>query len=320
MNSEEIWNLYHSSSKLQQVVPELKQVTPLSGGYTNFVYLLTGTTQMVLKYFAPFLRIQAQVPIKQDRYYVEKHSLLLVQRCNMGTLKVPKVLFFDDDKSLLGMEYCGSLQTLSELFEDKTVSFQEMQALNQELVDQLKLYKQEMTRISLSLTPEDEKVFENISRQVIFTTMVHPSYRQNAIKYNVLEEMSDVLDRLQPFKPTLDFPLSHGDLWPNSILFNKDKREFWLLDWEMAHRRHLDRDLDQMIANLWLMAKSDHYNQEAIRDLIQRISGLYPWLQTEASRDTFLRFAVDLPQYPHFHCKDPRTVILEAIDLVNKQK
>jgi hypothetical protein len=49
--------------------------------------------------------------------------------------------------------------------------------------------------------------------------------------------------------------LSMGDLWPNALMWRPHEdatKTAWLLDWELARRRHPLADAQQMAANLWL--------------------------------------------------------------------
>jgi hypothetical protein len=98
-------------------------------------------------------------------------------------------------------------------------------------------------------------------------------------------------------------------------LVDVENNLFWIIDWEVARfetRAH--RDLEQLIANLWVM-KQNHelFNENALERLIRRLQ--YEYFGNENNdyrchsgddlgKSNFILWILSLVQYPHWGLVD----------------
>ena len=139
---------------------QLTSVKKVSGGLCNYVYRLyfNDKSTRILKYFSKNVAFN-EAPISQQRYFVEKSSLaLLGPKVSTGSLKVPELLYSDDDAFLLIMEDAGeNLSTLMDLMQNTESKKVELNTLG-EIAKDIRNFSKAMSDRIKSLSMDDQVI------------------------------------------------------------------------------------------------------------------------------------------------------------------
>ena len=266
----------------------IKNITSLSGGFVNYVYRVEfeDESSVIVKYYPRFFSSDKAIEMSQTRYFIEKNALTLLNdqpwvKSNPNSLiRTPKVLLADDEKYTMVMEDAGSKsRTLLEHFQndEKLIKDDAMIAQIAKDICQFSEYLSDESGITWETHGE---LFENRAVQVVTTYFCHFCVEQ-AKRLNLEKELEPYLKCVnkvfRPFgdesnRDSLKRVFIFGDLWPNSILVDQERNYLWIIDWEMARFETRYRDIQQLMANLWMMKQNEKiFNQKSIEKLMKRL-------------------------------------------------
>lgn len=325
------------SSYIKKTVPfkglDLKSVNRLNGGIINYIYRLTFSDEStaVLKYYPAFIATNKQIPFSQSRYFVEKSALeIFGQNKDLNettNIRVPKVLFSDDDNYVIIMQDAGKeLLLLSEVLKMDNISDEKLDSIAQEIYN----FSKFLTEKS-NVTPTSHKdVFENPAVWDVSAKFGTMTFMTNAKKFNVEDKLQSFLPKLAKIleKSTeKNDVLTFGDLWPNSILVDMKTNVIWIIDWETTRFGKPLRDLEQLMGNLWVMKQSPNFFKvERIEKLMKNLQSKFfqnedsDWRAAsgEDGKGKFIFWVVILIHHDHFKIENQRDVVLKALDEIKK--
>ena len=309
----------------------LTNVECLSGGLCNFVYRLyfDDSTTGILKHYPQFIAYDRKIEVSQDRYFVEKISLQLIgnndQLIKSTSVRIPKLIYFDDKLKFLIMEDAGdNLKTLFSFLkrEEKNNFFEEntIKWLANEIF-KFSNFLNEKSNISLDT---HKFPFENIASDIFnkYSTYLFNFQLENL---NLKKELDPVLNYLPNLLGNhVNDKFRFGDLWPNSILIDSQKKLIWISDWEMARFGKPVRDFEQLMGNLWIMKQNIKlFDSEKIEYLIKKLQQEFfedencDYRNNTDSKNNFIFWVSTLVQYNHWELNDHREIVLKALKEVN---
>lgn len=322
-----IHNLHNSAFN-----SNLKEIIQLSGGLVNYVYRLVfenGSTS-ILKYFPPYLAINKSVQMSQNRYFVEKSALEIlgaqpwVPNHPKSIIRTPKLIYHDDTLFVLIMEDAG--ENVKTLF--TCLTLESSSKLDKDFISlfskELKTFLTYLTDQS-NIRQETHQVFKNETGWAILNSYFPTLWSNQAKSLNIEKELEKYIAKsVDIFGGRIDenSVFSFGDLWPNSILIDEDKKLIWIIDWEMARFETRTRDLEQLIANLWVMKQNPNlFDLEKIDFLIKSLQLEYfgdhksDWRKHcgENAKANFVLWVVGLLNEKHWEIKDNKEAALKAI-------
>lgn len=319
----------------------LNQVTILSGGLVNYVFRLEfdDRTSVIVKYYPRFLSSDKTVEMSQSRYFVEKTALTLLNdqpwtRDNPNSLvRTPKVLLTDDDSFVLVMQDAGkNTKTLLEHLKNNEALIKDETLISQIARDIFDFSNYLSFKSGISWETHSN-ILENRSALQIIGGYVCRFCEEQSKRLNLQTELEPYLKNLRKSfcafqdldevkKQGLERVLSFGDLWPNSILVDSDSKHLWIIDWEMARFESPKRDIQQLIANLWVMKQNESlFNAKSIDNLIKRLQFEFfgdenkDWrlFSDSNGKSTFVLWVTTLVREKHWQLEDQRTSVLNAI-------
>lgn len=243
-------------------------LSPLSGGYLNFVWKLQAKPQnLVIKQAPPYIASQPDIPMDPERILFEGRALSLfmpggpLHKLWSNRVHTPKLLAMDEKDHLLIMEDLGTLPDLSGW-----------------------LYKNDPkdtgTRLGSFIGRLHGQTFGNADLKKRFNNKTIQQTRF-AIQYDAIEDMlkrAGIADYKILGEKTRTMGkkflepglcLTMGDLWPCSILVENGKIR--LIDWEFCHFGYPAQDVGHLLAHLWMQAHCASYPVVAGRfDLLRR--------------------------------------------------
>ena len=228
MESLELIEGYIKAKENFPIKSKLVEIKKLSGGLINHVYRLVfeKNKTAILKYFPKFFASNRNKKISQNRYFVEKASLELLGNNTelKNSIRVPKLLYSDDDAYILLMEDAGEhtkslLQILQANIDIKKVNLGELiTKLAKELHNFLK-FLSEKSGISAKT---HKNPFENNSFWDFRKANFIPGIKSQAKKYELEKELNQHIDKAEELiKPPSDDKgvLVIGDLWQSNHYF-----------------------------------------------------------------------------------------------------
>jgi thiamine kinase-like enzyme len=320
---------------------KLKDIIALSGGLVNYVYRLVfeNNTSYVLKYFPRFLASNRTVEMSQNRYFIEKCALTELQNqpwlkeSPHSMIRTPKVVHFDDENFTLIMEDAGtSCKTLFTLLTNESNQLYNDELLSQ-IAKEVKIFSSYLSDKS-NIRPKTHKELENKSAWDIIGGYVKSLCFEQAKTYNLEAQVDSYLQKLDRlFKPldnSDEAVFVFGDLWPNSILVDVEKKLIWIIDWEMARFETRIRDMAQLMANLWVMKENDKlFNVHRIETLMRKLQLEFlgdenlDWRfnSDDITKDEFLIWILVLIREKHWEIEEnqKRSSILKALDQIEQK-
>ena len=329
-----------NKSKAPFVGKSLAKVDKLSGGLANYVHRLwfeDGST-VILKYFPRFLAFDKSVEMSQNRYFVEKMSLTLLEdqpwlKINpKSVIRTAKVLLADDENFTLIMEDAGvNTKPLMEHLKNNEflISDRDRLVALAKGVHELSDYLTNRSNITFET---HGKELENTRASLLIDDYVGHFCHERAKSLNLETELADYMTYIsKAFRPFLDEQAAKeiglrkvfvfGDFWPNSILVDSDRNLLWVVDWEMARFDIPTRDLEQFIANLWVMRQNKElFSESSIDTIIKQLQIEFfgdekkDWRTCwKYSKETFVLWVTTLIKEKHWCIEDQRTAVLNAI-------
>lgn len=114
-----------------------------------------------------------------------------------------------------------------------------------------------------------------------------------------------------------DSILVFGDFHLNSILFDSEKQIMWIIDWEGVRFGRPFQDLEQFMANLWILSQSDTLKDPVQTALLKRLQFRFfndenaDWRVNcgRQAKHAFTWWMVCLLGFPHWMIQDlPKTI------------
>ena len=223
------------------------RIVPLSGGNLNQIYLFQNNSKknsqnssasFVLKQGLTKAKIKIPFTLPPERVLMEKKALELIRK-RTHSQSIPKIIFFDENKSLLAMEAVApSFRLLTyELLQGK---------VNYGLVKNLanfyaSLHNATYAHISLKTEFYSKELFKK-SKIGCYHEELYRSLADKNIQRQIKETITKSYRN--------EIALIHGDAQPKNILVKGDK--FYILDWEVAHYGDPAYDLGCLMAHYLL--------------------------------------------------------------------
>ena len=325
----------------------LKDVKTLSGGLVNYVYRLEfddGST-VILKYYPRYLSSDKTVEMSQNRYFVEKISLTLLgeqpwtKHNPKSMIRTPKVLLSDDANFVLVMEDAGpASKTLLDHLKNDENLIGEYSKLSQIAKDIHEFCDFVSNKSEIHWETHSNELENRPASQIIGGYVCRFCVHE-AKRLNVEHELEGYLKLINTaFRTFEDQELvkqlglrkvfAFGDLWPNSILVDSERNFLWVIDWEMARFETPTRDLEQLMANLWVMKQNDElFNTKSIETLMKRLQFEFfgdedkDWREHtwKYGKETFVLWITTLVRERHWRLSDQRAAVLNAVKEVEKK-
>ncbi|RMZ95298.1 hypothetical protein BpHYR1_021778 [Brachionus plicatilis] len=275
METAEAVEKYFQTNKNLPFKSRLVSANLLTGGLVNFVHRLRfedGSTA-VLKSYPPFIAFYRTISLSQNRYFVEKTALEALSsqpwlnKNPNSIIRTPKVLFSDDESFVLIMEDAGDkCETLFNLLaSDVQLDDNFIELIPKEV----KIFVNYLSKES-GLTPNGNQIFVKVWQ--IVEEYFSQLWSNMTQKLQLEKEMELYLEKSKEifkYKDSMNGVFVMGDLWPNSILIDQENKFIWIVDWEAARFETSTRDMEQLLANLWLMKQSPKFNKDKIESLIK---------------------------------------------------
>ncbi|KAJ3366074.1 Carboxy-terminal domain (CTD) phosphatase [Allomyces javanicus] len=329
--------------------PALKKrvadVDLLSGGFSNYVWRVVlapgaesvehgepvpaegyaaippAAATVILKYFAPQLRMNEDFDLPQDRA-VHEHSALVAMTAVRGTAStssakipwaVPTPYHFSTTRYALVMEDVGTPEAMLMLEYFKSPRPR----------DQLAALADAIIAFTHAVPTAGATKDMNPGMTALFDDRLEPSFQRTIAKCEPLgADAQTWADRIEA---ALKHPRARsgrifGDLWPNSILLdNADApTRITVMDWECSRLGHPDQDFTQYLANLVAMRAGARqtpgiFDAEAVDAMIDLlVAAAKPLDETYDHAAMALRYVGYLTWFPHFGVKDAARGIAEA--------
>jgi thiamine kinase-like enzyme len=334
MSSSELVKEYIHSKEDFPIKSKLLDVNVLSGGMVNHVYRLTfeDNTMIVLKYYPDHLASNSQVKWSQKRYFVEKEALRLLATneylINHTIIRVPKLIYHDDQGHILVMEYAGRNSiSLFEFLKLNNVSG-DLSSKRDETID---IIAHELFKFSDFLSNKTDikhkthdDPFLNEATCEILDNWMRKTYKLKSIAFEIEKEIepfirqSEELEIKRKENPDDDV-FVFGDLWPNSILVDQDKKLIWVIDWEMARFETRLSDINQFICNLWIMKQNPFYfDSDGVEKIIRRLQFEFfkdeniDW-RIKCGKSNFIIWVMALVHMEHWQLDDHKKIVLKAL-------
>jgi 5-methylthioribose kinase len=281
MESTELVRTYIDSRKDLPFNSKFTSAMRLSGGLVNYVYRLRfeDNSTAILKYYPRFIASNKSVEVSQSRYFVEKAALKHLATneylLNETAVRIPKLLYADDESHMLIMEDAGeNNKTLFELLKNESTESDELIPFVAEQIKKLSTFLSDKSNIKAK-THLDE--FRNKSIWESFKNYFSHLFKFQAQSFDLESEMEAFLSKVdaliqEPNYESEDTVFVFGDLWPNSFLIDTENKHIWIIDWEMARFNTRFYDIQQLMCNLWIMIQnSSLFNKKRIENLIERL-------------------------------------------------
>ena len=207
---------------------KLVEIKKLSGGFVNYVYRLVFENKetAIIKSFPPFLSSNNSIELSQNRYFAEKAALEFLGNNEelKLSIRVPKLLYFDDNAFVLGMEDAGEhTKSLYEILQtNKDIENVNKEELIKKLAKKIHHFSKFLTEnVDISASSHKSK-FENKTAWDLIQTYFIPLFKSEAEKYELNEELAPHLAKAKEiFKPPSDGEgvFVFGDLWPSNFIF-----------------------------------------------------------------------------------------------------
>ncbi|CAN5257488.1 phosphotransferase [soil metagenome] len=225
----------------------------LTGGHLNDVWRIPAQPRsLIVKSAPPYVAALRSVPLDPDRIRFEAQSLellgpegLLASLCSEA-LRPPIAIDFDPDVHVLVMEDFGALADLGAHLRRGNGS--------SDWGDRLGRFVGALH----AATAGDEtlaNLFNNSSVQQSRLTVQYRAVRR-LLAESGFAAPPEVARRAAELGMRLTAPgacLTMGDLWPASILVDRDRLR--LIDWEFAHYGQPAQDVAHLLGHLWMHAQ-----------------------------------------------------------------
>jgi thiamine kinase-like enzyme len=317
------------------VKAKLIDVRILSGGLANHVYrlLFDDNSSLVLKHYPEFI-VSQNLRMSQKRYFVEKEALRLlstnIELINHSMIRVPKLVYSDDNAFILIMQYCGD--TAIPLFQFLKLNNNLTSHESQKRDEMINTIAHELFKLSDFLSNKSEIRHETHDIPFLNEPALHvltnfyPSLHRSQAKLFELEK--EILPLIHEIENEEDDRKKHpendvfvfGDLWPNSILIDQDKKLIWVIDWEMARFETRLRDLDQLMCNFWIMKQNPKlFDTEVIEKIMKRLQFVFfndekiDW-RVKCGKSRFILWIISLIKEKHWEIDDNKEIVLRALN------
>jgi tRNA A-37 threonylcarbamoyl transferase component Bud32 len=260
-------------------------IEKVTGGTGNFIWRIEipEGQRNIIKHAAPFIATYQEVLFDVERMGFEVRALQILPSIlpKDSLIKIPRLLFYDEQVNVLGLEDVGD-KTLEDLYEDPRL---------------------DAARVGRRLGTWLARLHTATSNG----TVKHGFHNQTSKKMSaqswLYEQLPGTLKR-RGFDPALgeriheqygtdnlndEISLCHGDLNPSNLVFNEREMEagnLAVIDWEMARIGNGVTDLGQFAAEAYFL---DHFRGG--RGLLQAFLGAYVG-ERPLSRTDIVRFVV----------------------------
>jgi len=233
------------------------------------------------------------------------------------------LFYADDEAHMLIMEDAGeNSKTLFQLLKNENT---ESDVLVPFIAEQIKKFSTFLSDKSGIKAKTHLEEFRNSTAWQIIPSYYSQVFKTQAKELGLEDELQAHLNKIdiftEPNYENSDPVFIFGDLWPNSILINVEKKLVWIVDWEMCRFKTDLCDLQQLIGNMWIMKQNSNlFNSNRIERLIKRLQFEFfgdenlDWRQScQIGQSTFVFWAVVLIKEHHWQIENKKDSILQAL-------
>lgn len=247
-------------------------------------------------------------------------------------IRTTKVYHTDDENFVLVMEDAGNANTttLTKFLESGPLQEADLLAKIATDIHEFCVYLNDKAGITLA-THREHLENEESSATVYYLIKTRLEIQAKAL--NLETELAPYIDlfwkAMRPFdEPDLKYSglkqvFVFGDMWPNSILFDRERKLLWVIDWELARFEMATRDLEQLMSMLWLFRQNETaYNTTNIHVLMRKLQLAFfgnesaDWRVNcgQFGNVSFMVWVILMATNPDFPFQeDPKAIILKAI-------
>jgi 5-methylthioribose kinase len=248
ISEEQIYTII--ADQLHDFTP-ISDLIPLDGGNLNHVWRLEGNPQnLIIKWAPPYIAANPEISLNSDRIHFEAKALQLFSKgkklAPIATTDVcpPKLYHYSPGHSFIIMEDVGTLPSITEWYRNTDNS-----NIGEELgqfIGQLHKNTQGRQKLgqhfhNLDIQQTRQQLQYNPAADYIKKTGV------TNVDFNLIASNTKTLGQ-QLLKPGKC--LTMGDLWPRSVLVDKD--QIRLIDWEFTHYGRPLQDTGHFAAHCWM--------------------------------------------------------------------
>jgi len=263
--------------------PYISQISPLSGGYVNFVYRVLFSKKLalpdisshdtydsvILKYAPPYLASMGPTaPFSQDRLKFEAQALHTIPSTFPDIFQhdkrvgLPHLIDHKPGDHVLIMQDLGPLESL----------LSAPQHLTPECASVAATFISSLHALSRSRFGSSLAKYRNeASTKAVIDLVYKPTgeiLRDNGIEnWEVLDKEAQEIGRKLYDEGGDSVVLLMGDLWSGSLLVDVSPEglfsKLWIIDWEYSNLGHPILDISYLITIIWIQAqKTDKFRKE----------------------------------------------------------
>ena len=229
MESLELVEVYINAKENFPIKSKLVETKKLSGGLVNFVYRLVFENKetAILKNFPTFFSSNKSIEFSQNRYFVEKAALELLGNNEelKNSIRVPKLLYYDDEAYILVMEDAGEhTKSLFQILQaNKDLENVNKENLIKKLANKIHIFSRFLTEKSGVSAKTHKNFFANNYAKDLTKTHFMPLLKSVSKKFELEKELQHHIDKSEKL---MELPIDdnavlvNGDLWPGNRCFN----------------------------------------------------------------------------------------------------
>ena len=229
MESLELVEVYINAKENFPIKSKLVEIKKLSGGLVNYLYRLVFENKetAILKNFPTFFSSNKSIEFSQNRYFVEKAALELLGNNEelKNSIRVPKLLYYDDNAFVLVMEDAGEhAKSLFQILQaNKDLENVNKENLIKKLANKIHIFSRFLTEKSGVSAKTHKNFFANNYAKDLTKTHFMPLLKSVSKKFELEKELQHHIDKSEKL---MELPIDdnavlvNGDLWPGNRCFN----------------------------------------------------------------------------------------------------
>ncbi|KAJ2802726.1 hypothetical protein H4R20_003168 [Coemansia guatemalensis] len=252
--------------------------TSLTGGMINNVWRISRTNPphtVVIKHAGPALKSLPALEFSVERMAFEARGLALF--CNIPThiaadtklqqinslrhfikdtldIHIPRLLHYNETVPFIILEDIGSLPDIYKFCTSANVSALEMQKDLCFICERIGQWIARLHGFGRKNLAKLKPLFTNYPARRLINEVVYDLVCTRIVDNTSLVNKLELVDKIHNFRNAAmddnQATLIFGDLWTGSVLFDKSKRQLYLLDFEFSDIGHAFADIAHFVAHL----------------------------------------------------------------------
>jgi thiamine kinase-like enzyme len=259
-------------------------------------------------------------------------------------IRVPKLIYSDDEVFVLVLEDAGArVKALTKYLENGPDLIEDEQLLTKiaKNIHAFVRFLQESNNKSSFSINFDNKHLENKESTKGYYEQLKNAIKYSAAIFNLEKELAPYLasywSTVRPFDDDesdneannndemLRKVFVFGDLWPNSMLYDSERKLLWIIDWEMARFDTATRDVEQLMSFLWIFKTNEAlFSARVVGLLMEKLQ--FEFFGDERSdwrvkcgrlaKASFVIWVASIVRNPQWVYQDQRDLVLKALSEV----